>query len=321
MHVAIDAGHGYVKALSSRGGRAIFPALVHPAPATVNLGAFGSSAITRIDDQAFLVGDAARRLGSPLWSRDKAVDDDTLRLILVGAAELGANGPVRLATGLPLAWFGDQQLSFKTSLRGFGGTVTRPDGTQARIWFESVLVLPQGVAAAGPLLDDTQYEPGPYLIVDVGYRTTDFIIVAKEADGRLAFDPVAAGSLELGMHHVDAALAEQLSTDHRTVFTAAQVADVETVVVRGQRLSVSADRARHETRVARAIVKGLLERLDTQMDQVLGMVAVGGGSGAIARTIPGVITPINPQWANVRGYLAALEDVAQRRSNGLPGVV
>lgn len=321
MQVAIDAGHGYVKALSSRGNRVRFPALVHPAPATINLGAFGSPAITRIDNQEFLVGDAARRFGSPLWSRDKAVDDDTLRLILVAAAELGASGPVRLATGLPLAWFGDQQLPFKTSLRGFGGTVTLPDGTATRLWFESVLVLPQGVAAAGPLLDDTQYEPGPYLIVDVGYRTTDFIIVSKEADGRLAFDPVAAGSLELGMHHVDAALAEQLSADYRTVFTAAQVADADTVVVRGQRVTITDARVRHETRVARAIVKGLLERLDAQMDQVLGMVAVGGGSSVLARTIPGVLAPSDPQWANVRGYLAALEDVAPRRSDGLPGVV
>lgn len=36
MMVAIDAGHGYVKAISSRGERRIFPALIHPAPTGVD---------------------------------------------------------------------------------------------------------------------------------------------------------------------------------------------------------------------------------------------------------------------------------------------
>ncbi|WP_020374433.1 ParM/StbA family protein, partial [Sulfobacillus thermosulfidooxidans] len=218
MFVAIDAGHGYVKALSSRGGQTLFPALIHPAPEAVELGAFGHLAVTQIDQRAYLIGDAARRLAAPLWSRDKALDDETLRLILVGAASVGASGPVHLATGLPLAWFGAQHRDLKTALRGYGGMVVLPDGTRTRLWFESVLVLPQGVSAAGPVLDAPTYEPGPYLLVDMGYRTTDFILVTKQPDGALTFDPLAAGSLELGMHHVQSAVAEHLTAMHHTVF-------------------------------------------------------------------------------------------------------
>lgn len=321
MMIAIDAGHGYVKGLSARGGRVLFPSLIAPAPVTVDLGSYGGATVTRIDGQSYVVGEAARKWATPLWSRDKAVDDETMRLMLVAAAELGASGPIRLATGLPLAWFSPQRAAFQEALRGFGGHVTRVDGTAARLWFESVLVLPQGVAAAGPLLDRLVQVPGPYLVVDVGYRTTDYIMVTKEPDGRMTFDPTAAGSLELGIHHVDAAVAAQLSADHRTTFTPAQVATVETVIARGKRVSITADRARHEAHVARAIVQGLLERLDTQMDQVLGLVAVGGGSRVIAHALSGVITPENPQWANVQGYLAALEDTTPLRAGTLPGVV
>ncbi len=306
MQLAIDAGHGYVKGLSSRGGQILFPALIHPAPTTVDLGSFGQTAITQIEDVPYLVGEPARRLATPLWSRDKAVDDDTLRLILVAAAELGASGPVRLATGLPLAWFGAQRRSFQQTLKGHGGTVTTADGRKTRIWFESVMVLPQGVAAAGPILDQATYQPGPYLVVDIGYRTTDFIVVTKQQNGTLDFDPMAAGSLNVGMYTADAGLAEGLSTEYRTTFTAAQIAGQSEIVVRGQRLDIIPERTAQETRVARQIVKELLAKLDSQMDQVLGLVAVGGGSEVLSRAIPTVIQAAEPQWANVRGYLSAL---------------
>ncbi len=306
MQLAIDAGHGYVKALSSRGGRCVFPALIHPAPATVDLGDFAGTALTRIEGDAYLVGQSAQRLAAPLWSRDKAVDTDTLRLILVAAARLGAMGPVRLATGLPLAWYGAGRQGLQKALQGYGGTVVLPNGDTHRLWFESVVVLPQGVAAAGPVLDQDAYAAGPYLIVDVGYRTTDFIVVTKQSAGSLDFDPLAAGSLEIGMHTVYSTLAQHLTDTHQTVFTAAQVAAGDSLVVRGRRIEIIADRTAQETRVARSIVQGLLAKLDSQMDQVLGLVAVGGGSNLLAQAIPGVIQPPEPQWANTRGYLAAL---------------
>ena len=306
MQIAIDAGHGYVKALSSRGGRQIFPALIHPAPTAVDLGAFGQLPITQIDSASYLIGTAAERFAAPLWSRDKALDDDTLRLILVAAAQCGAVGPVQLATGLPLAWYGGSRRQFMQALRGYTGTVVLPNGDSHRLWFESVLVLPQGVAAAGPALDAEPYQPGPYLIVDIGYRTTDFIVVTKQATGRLDFDPLAAGSLEIGMHTVYSTLAQRLTDQYRIAFTAAQVArQTDTIIVRGQSISLVADRVAQEKQVARRVIQGLLEKLDSQMDQVLGLVAVGGGSSLLAQSLSTVIQPADPQWANVRGYLAA----------------
>lgn len=312
MMVAIDAGHGYVKALSARGERRIFPALIHPAPTGVDLGTFGRVPTTRIDGVPFLIGEAARRWATPLWSRDKAMDDDTRRLILVAAAELGAVGPTRLATGLPLAWFGAQHRAFRQALQQYGGTVVLPSGRDIRLWFESVLVLPQGVAAAGPVLETA--EPGPYLVVDVGERTTDFVIVTKAPDGTLAFDALAAGSLDWGMHAVHQAVADQLAARYGTPFTAAQVAAGETVIIRGERVDLTADRQAQAARLARLIVQGLLAKLDSQMDQILGLVAVGGGGALLAQVVPGVRQPDDPQWANAQGYLAALISAAGQSS-------
>lgn len=304
MIVAIDAGHGYVKALSSRGQKVLFPSLIAPAPHMVDIGGFGQSAMTLIDDKAYIVGAEASDYAVPLWSHEKADDENTLRLILIAAARLGASGPTRLVTGLPLAWFGAQQPAFHDALTGLTGTVVTPDSIHTRLWFESVTLLPQGVAAAGPVLIASNLEPGPYLIVDVGYRTTDYIIVTKSPQG-LHYDVAAAGSLPLGMHGVDERLATRLSEEHQTTFTAAQLAGQDSIVARGQRWNITPLRQEEEHALAQHLVSALVEKLDQKMNQILGLVTVGGGYSIFAK-LPHVIRPLDPQWANVRGYLSAV---------------
>lgn len=309
MMVAVDAGHGYVKGVSSRGQRVLMPSLIAPAPEMVDLGGLARSAITTIGSTAYVVGEAARQTATPLWSHDKAADDETLNLILVAAAQLGASGPTRLATGLPLAWFGAQRTSFKDALTGFGQTVVTADGVHTKLWFDSVVVLPQGVAASGPILTQDQYAPGPYLVADVGYRTTDYIVVTKTDQG-LTYDAAAAGSLPLGMHAVDEKLAQRLSREHQTTFTAAQIAGQPAVVAHGQTWDLTLLRAEQERQVARAILQALVEKLDSRMEQVLGLVSVGGGSQVFA-SVPHVIVPPEPQWANAQGYLSAIASVIE----------
>jgi len=150
------------------------------------------------------------------------------------------------------------------------------------------------------------------VVVDIGYRTTDYVVVTKQPDGALTFDSMAAGSLELGMHAVAVALANQLTLTHQIPFTAAQVAMVDSVIVRGQRYPLQELRQTQERQVARSIVQGLMERLDHQLDQVLGLVAVGGGSHLLTQAVPGVIQPDHSQWANAQGYLAALAMTTDR---------
>ncbi len=84
IKIAIDAGHGYTKAFSQSGERVIFPSLIGPAPAGVDLGECARTETVTIDGSPYLVGQSAHSHATPLWSRDKAADPDTLRLILVG---------------------------------------------------------------------------------------------------------------------------------------------------------------------------------------------------------------------------------------------
>lgn len=305
--VGIDAGHGYTKAVRLNGARARFPSLICPAPATVDLGEFGTQrAPTEINGQCYLVGEAARRHATPLWDRDKAADHDTVKLIMVAAAEIGLSGPLKLATGLPLSWWGGQRRAFKAALEGFEAQVTIPGGSPTRLWLEEVLVLPQGVAAAGPILAQSQYLPGPYLVVDWGERTTEYIIVIKKADGRLDFDPAAAGSLELGCHAIVTAMAAELSAQYHTPFQAAALENLDMVAVRGEPIDLTPLRRKAEKAVTRRLARALYEALDQQLEQVLGIVAVGGGSPLLSGALPAVIHPPDAQWANAVGYLGSV---------------
>lgn len=305
--VGIDAGHGYTKAMRLNGARVLFPSLICPAPATVDLGEFGTQAApTAINDKLYLVGEAARRHATPLWDRDKAADQDTAYLILVAAAQLGLSGPLRLATGLPLSWWSDQRRAFKSALQGLEARIKAPGRPPTRLWLEEVLVLPQGVAAAGPILAQPQYLPGPYLVVDWGERTTDYIIVIKKADGRLDFDQAAAGSLEVGCHAIGTAMATRLTAQYHTPFQAAAIESLEAVAVRGQRVDLTPFRQEAQQTVTRQLARALHEALGHQLEQVLGIVAVGGGSSLLKSALPAVIQPPDAQWANAEGYLGSV---------------
>lgn len=305
--VGIDVGHGYTKAIQANGLRVLFPSLICPAPSTVDLGEFGTQGVpTVINDQLYLVGAAARRYATPLWDRDKAADEDTARLMMVAAARLGLSGPLRLVTGLPLSWWGAQRRAYKAALEGLEAHITVPGRPATRLWFAEVLVLPQGVAAAGPILAQSHYQAGPYLIVDWGERTTDYIIVMKQADGRLDFDQAAAGSLEIGCHAIALALASQLTARYHTSFQATTLESAEAVAVRGQRIDLMPLRQVAQTRVTQQLARALHEALGPQLEQVLGIVAVGGGSTLLKAALPAVVHPPEAQWANAAGYLGSV---------------
>ena len=305
--IAIDAGHGYVKALSQSGQRYRFPSLICSMPPNVDLGGLGKQESVTIDGVRYLIGEPARAHATPLWSHEKSTDSDTLRLILVAAVHLGGVGPVTLATGLPLAWFGSQRRAFREALTGFGSTVQLPGQPPQRLWFESVTVLPQGVAAAASVLSSAEYEPGSYLIVDIGYRTTDYIVVVKSEDGGLDYEPGAAGSLEMGMHNVSQPVVHAVNDQYQVAYSASEVEVRATVVVRGQKIDVSQRMRDARQTVGRRLAQELAATMGPQLDKLMGIVAVGGGADILSPVLPGIMVPADPQWGNVIGYQMMLE--------------
>jgi hypothetical protein len=309
MKVAVDVGHGFTKGIADR-QRVMFPSLIARAPGGVDLGEYAPDETVRLDTEAYLVGEAARRHATPLWSRDKAADLNTLRLLLVAAARLGAVGPVTLATGLPLSWFGPQRRALREALTGFGATVALPGRAAQRLWFDTVKVLPQGVAAAAAVLSGPEYRAGSYVVADIGYRTTDYVVVDKTVGGHIAADSSQAGSLEMGTHAIGAAVAAGLERDFAVPFTAAEVEEASQVSVHGQTVSLGERRRAAQAQVAQQLRAQLLEALDARLAKVAGIVLVGGGAPVLQGAFPQAIIPPDAQWANALAYWAALTHVA-----------
>ena len=311
LTLSIDAGHGYVKALSPAGGRLVFPSLLCPPPKSVDLGEFGQSETVLINGEPFFVGEPARTHATPLWTRDKATDPDTLRLIVVAAAKLGAIGPVNLATGLPLSWFGPQRKAFREALKGLVSTVEVAGQPLQRFWFNQVKILPQGLAAALALIVRPDQSAGDYLVADMGYRTTDYLVVHKTAGGQVQADPTQAGSLEIGTHAIAATIASELEQTYHVPFTAAEVENAPQVFANGRPVALGDHRRTAAKAVSRQLQDRLTEALDTTLPKLAGVVLCGGGATMFGSAFPQSAIPPDPQWANAQAYLTAWPDSPQ----------
>ena len=110
MHCAIDVGHGYVKALSARGKRTLFPSWIAPIPEDPQMGRFDRQDVVTVNDRAYWVGNAARHYATSLFSHDKATDPLTLALTWIAVDQvMDSDRIVQLGVGLPLSWYGSQK--------------------------------------------------------------------------------------------------------------------------------------------------------------------------------------------------------------------
>ncbi len=314
MKIAIDAGHGYTKALAASGARVLFPSLIAPAPkGGIDLGEWerhSERGRVVLDDQEFVYGESARRLATPLWSREKAADSDAARFILIAVGLLGAVGPVQIAVGLPLSWFASQRKEFKVALMGYGARIAFPEqgiGSQ-RIWIDAVTVLPQGVAGAAATLGATvSAVPESWIVLDIGYRTSDFCWLDRGEQGKLDFERERAGTLEIGYHDVVEQARQELERTYHLPFREAELESAPTVIVRGQLVDVSALRHMATRAVAQRMAQELQIRLGDGLDRVTGVLLVGGAAEPFADHFPWPTHVANDsQWANAIGYLAVL---------------
>lgn len=316
MRLALDVGHGWTKFCTDT-TRDRFPSLIAPAPPTVDLGDLAESPVVWIDDAPYLVGEAARPYATPLWTRDKADDPDTLRLMLVAAARAGVCGPIALATGLPLAWYGSQRTAFRDTLLGLRGTVRwHRNGPAMSIQVASVTLLPQAAAGAIATWSQPVTAPDQTLVVDIGYRTSDYLVVRRKPGRPLDFALDLSGTVETGMSAVAATLANQLADAYQIDVAWGEVESASTLTIRGQRIELGPARQQALDAVAHRLVYDLRVRLQAQWDRLDAILLLGGGAVALAERLrPALPAPVHlpphAQWANAQGYFGSIPSVAE----------
>lgn len=227
-YVSVDLGYGYVKAISSSTGkRIVFPSLVgigHERTVSSNIDGIHKQAddlnnihILYDNKGEWFVGELAQQEStsvSRIFERERFEHDYT-HILLNVAIQLvteGSSEPVYLSTGLPLDFYKSQAKDFQRSIVGVQPKIEWKSGPlkglKMQTVIEKALVFPQAVSAVyaalvnhdGKVIYPQYMKEGRLIaLIDVGFRTTDFVVV--EMGQNNAFKPIArlSGTVDAGI--------------------------------------------------------------------------------------------------------------------------
>ena len=299
--VAVDVGYGYVKAVNGE-RKAVFPAAL--APVDEGLGdTLGKRETIRINGDAYVVGRAALDAGAiASWQTgEEGVRRDYPLLIGAALAALHAPpGSLDLLVGLPLASYTTDRQILRDALRD---KTLKVNGTLYHI--ADAQVFPQGVGAyAAAMEDEPDLRYRPVGVIDIGYRTTDYLIIRHD-DHRRA-QPILWGTADVGGQSVASSCAQLLARQGVRVSLAQIERALETgqsLWLRGQEVPLPVDTARAQ--VAAAIANAVQHAWREEMDTLAAIIVTGGAGAALADHFPWphVRVPKDPLFANARGYL------------------
>lgn len=322
MLVSVDLGYGFVKAVSER-GRAIFPSMLCPAsesafdltPGTKHLGHVvefrGAGSLTR--DRLF-VGELAAREGRAVQlvlARERFARDASLVLAATGAYLAGAEGRTELAFGLPLAYYKAQREEVRRAFEGISFSVRVDDGAERFIMLRTVHVFPQGVgalfsAAALP-------EEGLVGLVDVGYFTTDYLLVELGPGGAVPLRGYMS-SIEVGVATALKLFADAFRDQTGRPLTLSEAQGLwarKEVTFAGRRLDLEPRKAEARLAAGRAIAEAVLAAWAEKADFLDGVLLAGGGAleflPVLRERFRGLEVLPDPVFANALGFYRMAE--------------
>lgn len=333
--VAVDLGYGFVKAISSSGKRALFPSLAGKGFERPMTDLFGrqeeglANMQVEYEGEQYFLGELAKesRSASRIFERERFSHVYTHLLLhaAVQAVTDPATTAVKLATGLPLDFYQAQAKAFQQSITGRELALAWQSGLFAgrsrAVQIEEALVFPQGAAAVFSALlthegsfayPGLMKEGALIALIDIGFRTTDYVTVELQAGG--AFTPVArlSGTVEEGivnMHRdLRQAFKEQSGGADLTEFFIGRLLKDGEISYKGKRLDFSDTIDRSKQSIASNITDRLKGVWAEEADLFEGIFLAGGGGSLVeSRLQPSfdhrLILIQESQFANAIGYL------------------
>lgn len=275
--------------------------------------------VTRADSvEAYRVGGDGQRT----WDTDASRRGGYDVLAFTAARAVGAEGPVTLLVGLPLAlWLRkDQRRALRERLEGTATWVAEDDGDAAHIAFATVQVLPQGAGAFQAALEDPSLADRPVGLVDVGYRTTDYLLMGRMGAG-LAPDEASCGSIDAGAGRIFERVRQALPDRSGVMIPEGAVEEAldhygGRLYVRGKEIDVAHMMADEAASLSEEIA-GQMRRLWTDRLDFLGALILAGGGGVV--TFPHLQKlhllarlSSDPIFANAAGFLGMARSPVQR---------
>lgn len=334
-YVSIDLGYGYVKAISSLGKRVLFPSLVGKGYERVITDVFSEEKNDLLNMQVtyngenWFVGELANesRSLSRIFERERFEHLYT-HILLNIAIQLVTNnhsGPTYLATGLPLDFYKAQAKSFQDSITGQQPElewVTGPlKGQTIKNNIERAIVFPQGASAIFSALINHE---GKYVypqfmtegsligLIDIGFRTTDFVVVEIKGNG--AFTPKAklSGTVDDGVVNLHRDIRQAFKTKtggaDLNEFHLNRVLRDQTLKYKGEKIDFADIISMSKKSIAANIVDRLKSVWGEESDLFDAIFLAGGGGNMFENLIQPqfdnrLIKVTESQFANAIGYL------------------
>jgi len=341
--IGLDLGYGYVKGVNEVGRTVSFPSLVGEAYDRPLSGLFGGGSYDSTGNlhlvlsdaegkREFFVGELARREGrnvSFAFDEDKITHPNTKALLAAAGMLLfpEGNSQVHMVTGLPLEQYIHKRDEFKEMLNKVSLSVRHKESHEnKRISFAKTTIFPQAAGAVyHAIWDDRQKYliKGSYLgLVDVGFKTTDFIVFLVE--DRLVLREDLSGTIPVGVSQLQTA-ADRLFTNKTgtklDITELMRLVESGKLVFKGQEMDLSRDLEDVKRELARIIKDRLKAVWGNKLNFFHSVFLAGGGAVALEHTLntlhPTTTVVKDARLANARGFLKVAE--VEAKKTGMAG--
>jgi len=338
--IGLDLGYGYVKGVNESGKTVIFPSLVGNAYQRNLIGLFGQNSNNIIDNmhvvltngkeqEEYFIGDLARREGrnvSYAFDENKINHLNTKAVLASASAFLfpSNNKPVQIVSGLPLEQYIHQKDELREMLKNFKAIVEFKGYNVFKIVkFDRVTVFPQAAGAVYyAIMDDLQQYliKGSYIgLIDIGYRTTDYIVFV--ADGKLSLREDLSGTLDIGMSQMSNTadkLFTQKTGSKLNIPELIQLVNEGNIFYRGKILNFEKELNEVKLEISRVIQDRIKAVWGNKLDFFNTIFLAGGGAVSLFDSLKNLyentVLVKNSQFANAQGFLkvAELEEKKER---------
>lgn len=318
MQIAIDVGYSHVKAVTPK-NRIIIPSVVAPYRdlALADLSQNGTGHITEIrkvdgSKTRYFVGKLALKEGHAVGftlDREKHKHPNHDVLVFTAARLLDVGTASTIVVGLPVAYYRSQKDELKRHLESLYAEVSVDNDTLTRISFGKVIVYPQGAGAllTAPALPDN----GLALLVDVGYKTTDYV-TAEIVNYMVKPVSSMCGSIEIGIYTVHEMIAQEFQVRTGSPLSALMVPEILSegkIVYYGREMDFSDVIEKTRADIARTIADQVKAALGKRFAFIRRVYLAGGGVKALPELtnhFPVAEILPDPQWANADGFLKVI---------------
>jgi plasmid segregation protein ParM len=330
--IGLDLGYGYVKGINEAGKGVVFPALVGNAYDRPLAGLFNGDnenimnnmhiVLTNEEKAEYFVGELARRESrnvSYVFDEDKINHPNTKVLLAAASMFLfpEKDVPVHLVTGLPLEQYVHKKEEFKDMLKEYKVIASfKSDERVKIIKFGRVTIFPQAAGAVyHAIMDNLQKYliKGSYLgLVDIGFKTTDFIVFLIE--DKLILREDLSGTIDIGMSGLNNA-ADKLFTNKTgsklDISELMRLIDSGKIFYRGRELDFSKELVAVKAEIAKVIKDRLKTVWGSKLDFFNTVFLAGGGAKDLQDHLSDIyentILIKDAQFANARGFLKVAE--------------